>query len=685
MAEERPGRLLNPFAFPSETELRSVLLIWAILGLCWEMGFFFTGVVASSVGWPAPNELPKLERDVWGIQESAQGLSWSDVLAQKEKALAEKLAALSQPEERDRTKAALVSLSGAAHRQLIAMLPYLLIPLIFLLLTLFVIWGCYFARARRLWFVRLAEKHQASAEFQDALDSLVEEARSVQRHLGESELPQPKFLVSRGVRGDGQVYGTSKRPLIVLSRVVPLLLRKEIRSHGKPYSIRAFLFHELAHLANRDITRSYLAEASWVVLIPVLVLLIPTLWLAWFSEGDVDDPMQHPIVVSLQVLGMLLVIEMIRRGLLRAREHFADLRAGILWQAGDPLRAVLQPYRGISIRPKTFLRPFVCLWRKHPVFEERREILDNPNLVFSIRKDAAFLAGLLFGSLLAVATLLAGVLVIAADAATLLVIVDFTQKYAEERGLVHAMQLYYRMGLFSWSLALFVVISALPVVAIYLLAGTLGVQAQRETVMQVVEGHLHRHPYRALRMPAFLAAIGFEVGLTLVPFGPALPGSPGAVLGVLLWVGYATLLLWLWLAVIRFFARRVLGRYVAARKPSRPLKWMTLGSAILLVPLAIALFGAQLWIWPTVRSATGWAALGSGALGLLSFAFLLVLMLFALAIWQAGREGARRPRCPSCKADPGGTTVADRCAACGKSLAPWLLLPGRSGEEGFPA
>lgn len=685
MAEERPGRLLNPFAFPSETELRSVLLIWAILGLCWEMGFFFTGVVASSVGWPAPNELPNLERDVWGIQASAEGLPWPAALAQKEKALAEKLAVLSQPEERDRTKAALDRLSKAAYRQLVVTLPYLFIPLIFLLLTLLVIWGYYFARARRLWFVHLAEKHQGSAGFRDSLDSLVEEAQALQGDLGEKELPRPKFLVSRGARGDGQVYGTSRRPLIVLSRGVPLLLRKEIRSHGKPYSIRALLFHELAHLANRDITRSYLAEVSWVVLIPVLALLIPALWLTWFSVGGIDDPRQHPIVVSLQVLGTLLVIEIIRRGLLRGREHFADLRAGVLWQVGDPLRAVLQRDPDVSVRPNTLLRSFARLWQKHPALEERREILDNPSLVFGIRHDAAFLAGLLFGSLLVVAILLTSLLVIAADAAAVLAISNLAQKYAEEKGLVYAMQFYYRTGLFLWSLSSFVVTYALPAMAIYLLAGTLGVQAQRESVLQVVEGRLHPHPYRALRKPAFLAAVGFEAGLTLVPLGPALPGSPGSVLGALLWVSYATLLLWLWLATIRFFARRILGRHVAARKPSRPVKWMTLGSAILLVPLTLALLGAQVWIWSATVSATGWTALGSGVLGLLSFIFLLVLMLFALAIWQASREGARGPRCPSCKADPGGTTVADRCAACGRNLAPWLLVAARTGEEGSSA
>jgi hypothetical protein len=61
VAEQKAGRLLNPFAFPSETQLRSVLLIWAILGLCWLVGFSFAKALLDTRGWPAVGELPSLD------------------------------------------------------------------------------------------------------------------------------------------------------------------------------------------------------------------------------------------------------------------------------------------------------------------------------------------------------------------------------------------------------------------------------------------------------------------------------------------------------------------------------------------------------------------------------------------------------------------------------------------------
>jgi Zn-dependent protease with chaperone function len=685
VAEERPRRLLNPFVFPSETQLRFSLLVWAILSLCWGVGYIFTTALASSAGWPVLKDLPKLETDVLGVQAHDPNLSPASVLEQ-EALLAERLAGLSEPEARDRIDGALVRLSQAAHHQWLATLPYLGLPFAFLLLAVLSIAVLYFVRARRPWFARRSQSHHpGSPEFQAAMDGLVEDAQILQRELHDQPLARPVFQMSRGAIGDGQTYGTSRRPRIVLTRAVALLLKKEIRQHGKPTSIRALVFHELAHIANRDIVRASLAEVSWVVLVPVLASLLAAFWLTWSSEG-ITDSRHHPVVMSLQVLGTLLVVELIRRGLLRSREYFADSRVGMLWKAGDPLRAALQREGDRpSLRREHFLRPWIGFWRKHPAPEERREVLDNPSLLFAIHKDAAFLAGLLFGSLLAGALLLVSTLVISVDGLAAQAVADLARKYCDEKGPVYAMQFYYRIGLFGSSLSSFASTYVLPVMTIYLLAGTLGVQVQRESVRQMMESHLHSHPYRALWMSASLAALGFEVGLLLAPLGLAMPGSAGAALGAFLWVGYATLLLWLWLATIRFFARHILGRHIAARSPSRRLiLGMILASAILLLPLVVALIGAQLWIWPGVQSARGGLAVVSGAVGLLLFAFFLMLMLFTFAIWQAGRQGARKPRCPNCHEDPGGTTVADCCTVCGNSLAPWLLILDHKDTEGAP-
>ena len=129
MSEDQPRRLLNPFAFPSETELRFILLVWAILSLCWGVGFVFTTALTSAAGWPALNELPELERDVLGTALGEPGFSLAKV-AQRERELGEKLAGLSEPEARSRIDAALARLSRAAHKQWTATLPFLVAPFV---------------------------------------------------------------------------------------------------------------------------------------------------------------------------------------------------------------------------------------------------------------------------------------------------------------------------------------------------------------------------------------------------------------------------------------------------------------------------------------------------------------------------------------------------------------------------
>src|SRR6185295_2022405 len=120
--------------------------------------------------------------------------------------------------------------------------------------------------------------------------------------------------------------------------------------------------------------------------------------------------------------------------------------------------------------------------------------------------------------------------------------------------------------------------------------------------------------------------------------------------------------------------------------PSRRLIWgMTLASSVLLLPLTMALLGAQLWLWPGVQSVGGGATVVIGILGFLLFTAILVLMLFAYALWQTSRQGARRPRCPKCHNDPARTTVADSCAVCGEGLAPWLFIPSPRSRQGTPA
>jgi Zn-dependent protease with chaperone function len=670
MAEQKPGKLLNPFAFPSETQLRSILLIWAILGLCWSVGFYFANVFASSVGWPAIDKLPKINFNILYHEEErpSDGAFLDHVREQLEHTLAG-YKELETPGRLARMQADLAGLSEAAHFQLKAMVPYFVIPVIFLVCALLCILVLYIIRARRLRLSgRAPSRVEEKPELQRALQTLIGEVQELQRQHGERPIPQPRILLSRGAVGDGQAFGSSRRPVILLTRAMPSILRKEIRQHGGPYSFRAAVLHELAHLANRDVTRSYWAEASWIILVPVLTLLIVTLWM-FRSSLAVPDWFQ----AGIHMISILLVVELIRRGILRGREHEADLRTALLWNAGEPLRSSLAEDESDLSSPGALRKQLSRLWRRHPTTAERRDVLDYPNRALVLGMDVPFLAGLLFGNLIVSILVLTSVIVLTLQALAALMTNSIIEGLVRSHGPAMAMRLYYPVGFCLWFGMIFVATFGVLCAGSYLLAGTLGVQAQRESVLQIVEADRHPRPYWTLLKPAFFAAAGFEIGLVLVPMTPALPGQVWGFLGLIAWVLFATLPFWGWLSATRLFARRLLGTHLAFRKPVRQLRIVKWASTILLWPLILILLGGQFWIWPSMRSVQVKAALAMGLLGLLGFIFLLALMLFPLAVREVRRE-ERRPRCPHCGSEVYLTSVAGDCPTCGNSLAPWLCI-----------
>ena len=203
---------------------------------------------------------------------------------------------------------------------------------------------------------------------------------------------------------------------------------------------------------------------------------------------------------------------------------------------------------------------------------------------------------------------------------------------------------------------------------------------QRESMLQLVAAERNPHPYRALLKPSFLTAVGFEIGLILLPMTPALPGRAWGFLSLIVWVLFATLPFWGWLSAIRFFARRLLGTHLTSRRPVRQLRIVTWASTILLWPLIPTLLAGQFWIWPSMRLIQSKGALAIGSIGLLGFPFLLALMLLALAVREVRRE-ERRPQCPHCGSEVSSTSAAADCAACGNSLAPWLFIEAPSTLE----
>jgi hypothetical protein len=208
---------------------------------------------------------------------------------------------------------------------------------------------------------------------------------------------------------DGQAFGLPKKPAIRLGKRLRLLLRKS------PDTFFAIVLHELGHLANGDVPRTYFAQSLWVAVVALTLVplfLYVTIELArrildaftaqtaevWTRLLTVTIP--AIILVVIQVVLVLILVAAIRASLLRTREVYADWRAA-LWGAEEPLTAILR--RNASQEPASTRFPGGQLLRLHPLPSGRLAALKDPSKLFKIPPDLPFFAGVLLSYVLVAA------------------------------------------------------------------------------------------------------------------------------------------------------------------------------------------------------------------------------------------------------------------------------------------
>ncbi|KXK60876.1 hypothetical protein AWW66_16475 [Micromonospora rosaria] len=162
-----------------------------------------------------------------------------------------------------------------------------------------------------------------------------------------------------------------------------------------PRRFRAVLLHELAHIANRDVTVTYLTVALWRV---YLAVALPPflLWCGWMfrrAAGSLVWSAEAPIVSrGLLTTGLLAVLVYLARSeVLRSREVYAD-RAAVRWGA-DPTGWATPAPATTGGYPRRALRAFTELWHPHPRWDVRRAALTDPAVLFGLRALPLFLTG----------------------------------------------------------------------------------------------------------------------------------------------------------------------------------------------------------------------------------------------------------------------------------------------------
>lgn len=99
------------------------------------------------------------------------------------------------------------------------------------------------------------------------------------------------------------------------------------QAYDDPPAFRAILRHELAHLRNGDVDKTYLSVAIWWAFVITALVPFVAYILLHSINGFVFADLPFLLDVSLQVLALTALVLLMRNAVLRARELYADARA----------------------------------------------------------------------------------------------------------------------------------------------------------------------------------------------------------------------------------------------------------------------------------------------------------------------------------------------------------------------
>jgi len=523
-------------------------------------------------------------------------------------------------------------------------------------------------------------------------------------HLTDVAAQQPRFYWNAtsadSPRPAGMAFGYRRQPYVSLNEGLHAAFL------GAPRSERfhAVLLHELGHIANRDISRTtFSVELGRIFTQITLVLAALTEGyllfhlLRRFLSGKAEQTDVQGIGIMLQTaLGAVLVIaliEIIRASILRAREYYADTRARQWLGNATPLidlfgrRPERVPTPSVVAAPAALgfmhpalrdQRPIRTLIREylaplHPSAAQRIKILTNPRTLFAVDLWTTFVAGLLSGlALNANSLVLAALLQFGSFITTRL---SSSVNSQLSSGAVQAI-----LVLFSLASVLTAVLVVGLFIALFLapLVGTVGVMVQRAMFadQSVHSAGAPLLPIRRLALLALLVGIGVVLGGTLTPASGVLTLQNRDWLLTPVFVLGWTVVVFVWLLPLRWFAGKVYRSHVGTKPPVFRRRCIAVLATLAITPAFLfTMFGqgAATGVETTPIAAEVTNGLLSG--WLLSLPFSLIIWgIGALLMWLAGWFGAAR--CTACgKTARQTAAITLHCAHCGQALKPWAITP----------
>ncbi|MGD8405201.1 MAG: M48 family metalloprotease [Anaerolineales bacterium] len=330
---------LNPFVFPSDTDFRFVLLIVSVIGvslIIYQLLYnTIPGVLARSLETQAR------------CKEKAMSVYPYNVLAQRD--------AFEQcmvPADRVR---ALGVFGAVVILFIVAGFIYWLIPT----------W--------KMW-----RSHLQPLSAEDAPEVLVYLAELCQEVKID---PMPIFVWNPlDPTRNGQAFGRWGRYYISLTGG---LVAQFFTDRA---AFRAVMLHEISHLRNGDVNKTYFSVAIWQAF--VAVALVPFVIGQPYAISRLGKSWSTLLGQGWRLLALTLLVYLTRNSVLRAREIYADLRASVWDSQQGALRRVI-----MTLDHPSYSR-FRSLLSVHPVPGERIRILDETDRLFRLGFWDAFAIGI---------------------------------------------------------------------------------------------------------------------------------------------------------------------------------------------------------------------------------------------------------------------------------------------------
>lgn len=338
-----PSARLNPFAFPSETDFRFAQLIAAVLGA----SLILLTTLYNTLPWTWEWKRERYAACTAEVQAAYSSRSTADYVAATA-AMGDCTAPV------DRAEAAWIVAGGALIVFLAGVVYWQLPP-----------W-----KLRRDGLVPLTE---------DDDPEMLAHLKAMSREAG---LDRPPEFVLDPLRTtvNGVAFGRRGRYYVAMSGGLA------VQYHTNRPVFRAVVLHELAHLRNRDVDKTYLAIATGAAFL-VVVLVPYTVGLVLRGAAGSWDWVLH---LGWRAVALALLVYLSLSAVLRAREFYADVRAS-LWDGPEgALRAVLGTQReAVVARWLGWKRAF----RTHPSPALRRRVLDDTRPLFRMGPWEALGAG----------------------------------------------------------------------------------------------------------------------------------------------------------------------------------------------------------------------------------------------------------------------------------------------------